>query len=268
MDATSMCRFCGAVGKMTDEHVFRKKFNNLVPKGPHSLSFEGMHVDPESGSPIRTHRKFKGRIFEQTVSMVCGDCNHGWMESIECAAENTLYRLIRDERAGITRANAMPLARWAVKTALVRELMDPPVTWVGHAGMYRDLREDGIPAGSRVWVLSAERYKGITHRSSSLGGPDGRLLIFTVQIEHMLLLAVVPNSPWAASLVEATLGTDDLDPLFSVWPLKASFGWPTVRRIHNNDLHRLGDEIAAKINGGPTDLGALWAETGGVGDAR
>ncbi|CAM4299790.1 hypothetical protein KIPE111705_46905 [Kibdelosporangium persicum] len=101
--------FCGAQGRLTDEHTFGDWLRKL--------GYSGAGLREIGDPPIVQN----AGPFSHKLKIVCANCNNGWMSRLEQDAKPLLVHLFRahgrlipiEEDAQIT------LARWAYKTAVV-----------------------------------------------------------------------------------------------------------------------------------------------------
>jgi hypothetical protein len=119
------CVFCG--GKpLTNEHVWPDWIGRLLygyPKGgrapaaPHRRSSSLRH-EPTG--------VWTAPSFSQKASIVCADCNHGWMSDLEVAVEPILRpMLVPQGKVVLRESDQAVLARWITKTAMVFQHTTP-----------------------------------------------------------------------------------------------------------------------------------------------
>lgn len=118
------------------------------------------------GSGIK--REFSGRVLDQTIKVVCGTCNNGWMSLLQSRAMPLLLPMIQDKAYALTAEAQQILAAWAVMFSIIAE----------RRGAIRPLAEDGcIPMTERRhfkdtqkpsgnWFVWIGRYRGTALRQS------------------------------------------------------------------------------------------------------
>ncbi len=148
------CLFCGATGRMTREHVLRKKWPVLLGEddvpGPQGRS--GWHVVRQTGSVRSWNEHYTGRRFDLTIKDVCSRCNNGWMNQLEEATEPVVVEMVRGRRVKVSAENTRLLERWITKTAIVVARMhDEPFTFT--AEQAHSLTFGEMPDGFFVWAL-------------------------------------------------------------------------------------------------------------------
>lgn len=111
-----VCAFCGGSGPLTREHVL----GNWLSK----IGLENEPVEHFAGPLNRLPKAMGvGAPFQQTVRNVCGECNNGWMGSLEGIAKRVLTPLILGEPGRISDEDQPAIAMWLQKTALVSMLL-------------------------------------------------------------------------------------------------------------------------------------------------
>lgn len=147
------CAFCGAVGRLTAEHVFGDWLNKI-----------GFDPSPRraSAGPLNRLRRDLGVSvgFKQKVRDVCAECNHGWMSRLEESTRLVLAPLVLGEDIGVSREYSACIAAWVQKTALVSMLVSSAEERASGYGLpvseYRALYErQKVPeplSESQVWI--------------------------------------------------------------------------------------------------------------------
>jgi hypothetical protein len=173
------------------------------------------------------------------VRCVCAECNNGWMNDLDLAAQECVEALCKGEvRVRVADGGLALLATWAVKMALVMEcLMNPMV--VPEDLRHRFYRERTPPPGVRVWVATMETWDGETRTTpmTLVSAPElGAVVqayLVTFRIMHLVVQVIVPldesvqpeHDAWGA--VHSELVWPRADPL--EWPL------PEERMLRSDD---------------------------------
>lgn len=124
------CVFCDRPAG-SGEHVFpdwlRKLYKNVVAT---------IVIEQENGVKRVYHKK----IFSDKIRSVCGDCNTGWMSSIEGRVSGFLGGMVRATTEGIplNEERQRALAIWAQKTLLVAESSFPATQRNASVKMFHD----------------------------------------------------------------------------------------------------------------------------------
>ena len=153
------CVFCGSVGTMTGEHVLGDWLNRIgqdLEPVTHSAGWLNQ-IGRQMGPPQRP--------YQQKVRDVCGECNSGWMSSLERKAQRVLTPLILGEAGVISLQDQGAIAMWVQKTALTAMLLSSSKDRAEGYGLpaaeyhaLYALREESLPmAPSQFWV---GRYEG------------------------------------------------------------------------------------------------------------
>jgi hypothetical protein len=257
------CVFCGDASRgLTDEHVFSDWITDVfgVRGAP------GMNAMGTPGTEDVLH--WRGPPMQAVVKVLCAKCNNEWLGArIEPRAKRLLTPMIRGESQLIRSRVQRLLAFWAVKTAFMGDHLQPKNRVVPDS-QYRDLRKTEQPSPSHiVWL---------THRPAPTGGLDSPLAEYLKEPVRYL----VTDNPdemrkWVGGdhgyyHIEFAIGcvvfqvfghtvptpiTIEAQPGFPgicIWPIRASFTWPS------------GPGIA----GGPKGMFALHAAFDKPADSR
>lgn len=108
-----VCIFCGGA-PCNKEHVIRRAWRARFP----DVGW-GSRVQELGGQK----RVIPEHFFDLTVRRVCEDCNSGWMNALDTAVESWLFRF--PGVIGNPTSDQLPVVtRWAIKTAIMRGLVD------------------------------------------------------------------------------------------------------------------------------------------------
>jgi hypothetical protein len=108
------------------------------------------YAEPGAAAPTRewsaVEPSFKARV-------VCAGCNNGWMSRLEVAARRRLVPLMGGVPRALSRVDGEVVARWAAKTALMFQALEPARNRVVPASIYGDLHVATVLPGTlRVWA--------------------------------------------------------------------------------------------------------------------
>jgi len=132
-----ICAFCCG-GPLTLEHVFPRWLADLLPK---NKRVAGVLADPMKDKVVRVSA---GIAYDAQARAVCGKCNNGWMSDLEAGAMPLIRPMTRGVMAIPLQAEAQGLlARWAYKTALMVQYLQPEV--LVPAAMYTRFYRDRNP---------------------------------------------------------------------------------------------------------------------------
>ncbi len=243
----SVCSWCRADTKLTNEHVFPDWLNNLVeaPGEPYRVKWE---ADSVNSSAIR--RTYPSARLGQTVATVCRPCNNGWMSDLEAGALSVLKPLILypDERSAISPAAQVAVAAWATMKVAVAE-------GLGGLSVFTDDQRDALrlasapPSTGRVHVarynnvqMSAKylRYTGMAPAGHPLAGARATTAAYVVgPLAFLVLLS--PDST-----INTGAGSGESRPAWaSLWPpVTPAVGWPLLESVDDAGLERLLGEVA------------------------
>jgi hypothetical protein len=245
------CLFCAEdlSGVRSQEHVFPKwllnelKIREVRVSAVHLFRPEEMRSEAE----VRSVRSLALENIRE--GRVCDHCNNGWMSDLEDSCKGILLDMIRGRRlpGQVSKAECLPVARWAAKTAYVLNssanypIKAPPQ-------QLRELHENSrkLPWGvvviattgpfvnfgwfqSNRWQLCAP--DNLTKRIAGL--MDTRTYKIGVQFGHMILLVAWHAIPgwwkmlWSGQHVV-------------LWPWEGKCGW------HQDDVSIL-DTLAPEM---------------------
>jgi hypothetical protein len=210
----SLCIFCGrrwGEVKKSEEHVLghlRRRPGDL--RNERTSYSTGLAFDAESQQfivePMTTDER-PSSLLNLRTRRVCEPCNIGWMSRLETLVKPLLKALEGAAESGgqleLSRAEALVVARWALKTAVTHELTNdwPKVADV-QVGAW--LREGKPVRGSIVWVARNEQDLDaqIRHALIELSdtavvrpGDSSRLAFICAITWHYLTLLVYLGTP-------------------------------------------------------------------------
>lgn len=103
------CVYCGFAGGLTDEHVL-PTFSGLLPEGGRFETF----TTAADGKPVRHFESVEQ--LGLVAHVVCGPCNHGWMERLETRVRAYLVPMITGRQATLDPSGDPNPGRWLAKT--------------------------------------------------------------------------------------------------------------------------------------------------------
>jgi hypothetical protein len=102
-------------------------------------------------------------MLRRRVKEVCVDCNGGWMSRLEKAAKPILEKLLFGPPQPLSLQEIQLFKRWAIKTAMVRALLDG--TYSTFPFEHRKIMmQEKYPASWSVW-LATSAYAGVFDRN-------------------------------------------------------------------------------------------------------
>ncbi|MFE2928460.1 P-loop NTPase family protein [Streptomyces goshikiensis] len=256
------CLFCGRSApeiKMTGEHVLRRELINQVLWGAPKVRSETVHRGYTDGTRIEMSRQIPQSILDQTLKDVCGDCNSGWMNTLENQAEKTLVPVLRGQHIRVGAADADILATWAAKTAMVRARVDgdPYTVPEDHR---THIRTAGTPPENlTVWAATCEPHPSARTRHYKVGtdlpgipitemDEDGEIWITgvrpsmghltTIVINHLaLFIAEAESEALHGQLAERV---DPTGTATRLWPHPKEFEWPLMPVLTPDQVDAIG----------------------------
>ena len=163
------CVFCGRIGKLTKEHLFRKSLAGRIPASP-DLTLLRVDVD---GTTQRTDMPIS--MFEKQVREVCSECNSGWMNGIDIAIEDLLVEIANMRTFEIPASSVANLARLATRIALLRTLDERARNGHANGSLFRFFYEHQLPPPGtviRVGLLTEAALEGGSNGHARLAPLD------------------------------------------------------------------------------------------------
>ncbi|WP_437912725.1 hypothetical protein WME73_37660 [Sorangium sp. So ce302] len=166
---------------------------------------------------------------------VCGSCNNGWMSGLERAVAPHLIPLVDATRdvTDLDSEAAALVARWALKTALVLDSVDPFVRYLPqeHARAVR-LKANGLPEGVAVFGTNRDIERHLGWKVTR-DWPDCRCNPALVNLEVIKELV--------RSSYKVIIGLGHLILLVAYWPPRQ--GWRFVAKSMHHVIWTNGDTV-------------------------
>jgi hypothetical protein len=200
---------------------------------PQNKPVVGILGDPMESKILRTSG---GIAYQAKARCVCGDCNSGWMSALEGEAQPLIRPMISSslEIALQTPAQEL-LARWAMKTALMVQYLQPQVL-IPESMYARFYRERTPSPNARVWV---GRYDGRTHPSGyhsylldATGDTDtgvlhrGHVIGVTFHVDQLVFQVFDQDLPGSLGFDFPQDHQEFRSTMLSAWPTGLSRRWP------------------------------------------
>lgn len=209
------CLFCRTTsGKRSREHVLRKSFKDKFPRVP-SLSFSYMS---SSGTELIERPITQ---FDMTVNNVCRECNQGWLNDLECAAEPIIYKLLESTHGRCLTADQIQLLGfWALVRSLLLTHVSPQGR-VPHSVFERAYSSRSVPPGCYVQLGVSTTYlwEAGSHQSIRIQPGNQYLAFVGFGLGGLLFLTSISDSS-----VDATRLGRDVSRQPRLW-FPGSFRW-------------------------------------------
>ncbi len=161
MPAGKCCVFCGQVGKLTNEHV--------IPWWLESgeRSDKALFIQERGGPDYEPwHASRQGKPRDLQAKAPCAACNNEWMNDMDKELSVFGPQLVRGKPVKLTKAKKIALAAWAVKLALMLQLVYPRdsrfvIPEADYQQFYADRRPSSL---MKLWV-------GYMEPPGKYGGP-------------------------------------------------------------------------------------------------
>jgi hypothetical protein len=238
-----VCCFCRAATKLTKEHLYAQWINDLFAPAMVGLGQSTAEIVLRDG----TTSVFPIRYVEQTLRVVCGKCNSGWMSALEAGVQPFLGRMLLSPQQAVRLKPRQQqlLAAWAVKTAFVSEFLHPTERIVPDSEYDRFYSAREPMPGYRVWVgfrrdlfdatsgrsaLSLLRTESVpfvrvptTLSEEFKNASDGNATVFriTFTIGHVVFVVFGHNYPGGFQIDSNLPRVVD-----EIWPVDRKITWP------------------------------------------
>ncbi|VEA73392.1 Uncharacterised protein [Serratia rubidaea] len=188
------CFFCKRSSpeiKLTKEHILPKWMERKI-KHEKEIYFLGNHRERPLGKlEDETVRNMSGLgPFSLTVSDVCGDCNNGWLSTLESEAKPILDYLINGRNYSLTRKDTCIISRWAIKTSMVRSLTDKGINTIPPSHI-EAIVNGLIPDNTMVYIgcyTNKNRY--FTRHQRFMSADNDRIYITTLCINSLFIQVI------------------------------------------------------------------------------
>lgn len=260
------CIFCegGAVpgNPMTGEHLWSDWMDraNLLPRVSREYIEIASNYRRHTGEKTVAQRYREGSPHYKKIKVVCKQCNSGWMNQIEVAAQPVLTPLIKGTKAVLNRNARKILAEWVVLKMLVAEhseqqgYVSAPIFLQSDRAAFK--RDRTVPPGVRIylakhtgdaWIIRYHRRaSGLGERGVSLPPPSHPTTRNNVQstswgIGKLFIYIHAATDPVIANRVKFVKGPE----LRKLWPLlSTNFSWPPGYVVSDAFLDDLADSLA------------------------
>jgi hypothetical protein len=189
------------------------------------------------------------------VKWLCASCNNGWMSRLEDAVKPILESIFNEKLKAIDESFQLTLARWAVKTAMVLESIDPNRSWFYSDGERQMMRTaQSLPSRTSVWIAKCINQPNIYSAAMDLKttpGNDGFHAYATTMAFGSIAFQVV-SIKTPISIHENVTVTYDVtegpwdQTIVRVWPTtQKSIVWPPNYGLNNESgLEALANRLS------------------------
>jgi hypothetical protein len=268
------CIFCGAVGKLTKEHVWADWLKEFIPKDAlshtahrHILQKDGTKANPQL-------RVVGGDVKSKRVKCVCASlthqkttkqegCNDGWMGRLQEAAKPIVIPLVKGRSTSLTPRQQGTFAAWVAMSVMCGEYHRDETVTIPQSHRTRLYKTHRPPKKHwKIWIGDYERKLWVPERARfvlSITGEEtteSRYLVpppantqttaFTVGRLYVLCI----SSIWKEPVDGFVFSASDLKLLRQVWPVcTAVVTWPPSRHLSDADADRFASEFRRRVTG-------------------
>jgi hypothetical protein len=230
------CIFCGEPKKLTKEHLWSRWIRQLVSHD--AKKHEHVNQIFRSEGIETATRVWSGDVRNRGVRSVCGECNNGWMSSLEEHARPALEPLIKGELFFLNQNTQKTVATWIAMKTMIAEYFDPPRVAVPLIERQFLRRHRKPPTENwRIWIGNYERRQWNAQWAHSAAGiaPVTSMARPGPQIPNTQTTTIIVGKLYAhifsseiQSLVSrASLGKRGVERLARIWPIQEDFiVWP------------------------------------------
>jgi len=251
------CLFCLAPANSLEDawpQWITKQFKGRRPSEVHA---------ERGGKKLKPWRTLQPEL---TIRCVCRGCNNGWMSQLEQAAQPVLQPLIAGQSVSLDETGQAVVARWAVKTAMVLEAVDPREKRIYEAAQCARFRACGaIPWRTTIWLAaSVDSASFMSTKNRHLGEPAHEIVgaSTTMAFGHIaiqVLTMQVPEDVGPQTVVTTMVRRGPWDQLTrQVWSTRAPVTWPPAMGVSGEEgLDAFADRFSAVGHDGPIDTMAV-----------
>jgi hypothetical protein len=237
------CIFCGSGGPLTREHVLRDKFNSTFATTRSSRTLVNTSLEET------TERTFTELPYGSQVKAVCEECNRGWMNDLENEVEAVLISLMQGKATHLNLAARESLARWAGKTALMRQLQSAPSVVIKNNPAYQQVMTGSVPTWSWLFGTRVERTEDSPRTRSTLIAIShqenlSRVLITTLHLEHLMLVSLIPMNEGVGAIMNNQLANYEVDPFIPLFPSRRAIRWLDNKIASPSLIHEAAERCA------------------------
>lgn len=253
------CIFCGG-SPTTREHIFARWLRPIVGYDGKKSSRRTTR-DTDFDTTDLTHRPgidVQSNVMNIQVRLACGPCNGGWMEADKAVIEP----LVRGEAVDLSTEAQIPVARWAMKTAMTLARSDPTRPNFVPDSLAHSLYQHRVPPdGTGVWIGSRNASSTrVGYRTGGealrIGGTpvEGTFFHTACICVGELALLVVSGSPFLPadglrSYLHGSPPLVSLERTRQIWPVLGPVEYPIASGLGDDDAVLLGNGIATVVWG-------------------
>ena len=249
------CAFCGAHGQLTREDFTPQWLGRFIAgRWPAQGPLELVAISGGGDRPYREEKRVVGNASAVKPAIVCQRCNNEWMKRLEDAAIPILKPMILGDSLVLDVPALHALASWAMKTALVFELIRRDNETTASVDDRKSFRNHRVPLpGARIW---AGRYVGTLgaawqSRSTlvtydldnplSVPAPHGFVVVLAYG-ELALRVAMTRTMP----LLPTRFAVSQGEHLPTIWPRSEPLTWPPAVRAGRRCTSRVRESAPAR----------------------
>ena len=255
------CTFCGSFGQLTREDFTPRWLGRFIAaQWPAQGPLELVALSGGGDRPYSQDKHIVGNASAIKPAVVCQPCNNEWMKRLEDAVIHILKPMMRGEEIVLDERSLKAIATWAMKTALVFELVRRHGDTTASALDRAWFKEHRVPLpGARIW---AARYVGnlgasCQSRSTlltydlddplSVPAPHGFIVVLAYG-QLALRIAMVRSAP----LLPTRFAVNEAEHLPTIWPRTEPLAWPPHLSLDDDGLIEFG-----RVNLPAAGVGAL-----------
>ena len=270
------CIFCGAVGKLTKEHIWADWLKKYIPKDRPNYTAHSQTVWQDGRKTDRKKRLVGGDVRSMRVKCVCNSkthakstpnregCNDGWMCKLQEAAKPIVIPLIDGKSIALTAKSQQILSGWIAMSIMCGEFHCDETQTIPQSHRTRLYNAKRPPKDYwKIWIGDYDRQEWVPHKArfvlsiteeettetAHLVSPPSNTQVTTYTIGRLYVHCI--SSIWKAPVERFNFPTPgDGRFLRQIWPILYSpIAWPPKLRLTDKDADRIASEFMRRATG-------------------
>jgi len=250
------CIFCGGKGAISKEHFWPQWAGQYLTKTSETHNISELHAaEGKAPKQLKSLIKRQGNVVTKKIRVVCRDCNHGWMGSLEERVKPTIVNLLQGHNYKLNMDQIDSLSLWASVKTIVAEHAESHMALTPSADRYLVYKNGSIPEYFRIFMgfHSSETTAAYIRHSAtislSMSGPDPAL---SPDIRRNIQTVSFLVGPLLFHVMATRVASFNLDEVFVFSSSALAKLWPSsqkeidlslLKRIDNAGLSTIANSL-------------------------